>query len=169
MRKIVLLTSLAAVYLAPGVASAKLPFFGLEVAPLRPAIGEPITITMTCFDDAEHTEPGGSCMGAGGTMAWIHPLDEHGELDRDYWIEVVGHATAGGSTRARVVLTEPGGYDVLPLYRGWGYDHSPGFPHPIRIEVGGPPRPVPMALAALGIVGAAAAIGWRRRASRVTQ
>ena len=94
---------------------------------------------------------------------------ERSLLDRDDRIEVVGHATAGGSTRAEVVLPEPGGYDVLPLYRRWGYDQSPGFPHPIRIEVGGPPRPVPMALAALGIVGAVAAIGWRRRATRVTQ
>ncbi len=77
MRRIVLPIALIALLL-PAVASAKLPFFGLEVDPLRPRIGEPITLTMTCFDDAGHTEPWSSCLGAGGVMAWVHPLDEDG-------------------------------------------------------------------------------------------
>jgi hypothetical protein len=172
MRRVVVSTVLSALMVAPTVATAKLPFFGLDVHPLRPGVGQPITLTMTCFDDAEHTRPWGTCMGAGawGRMAWIHPLDDEGDLDRSDWIPVVGHSTTRGATRGRVVLDEPGAYDVLPLWRTWGPGHSPGMPSVTRIEVGERPRPVPMALAALGIVGAAAAIGCsRRQATRITR
>jgi hypothetical protein len=168
MRRLALVTSLLALSLAPAIATAKLPFFGMEVDPRLPDVGEPITLTMTCFDDAGHSVPTGSCLGAGGTMAWIHPLDEHGEFDRDDWIEVVGHATAGGSTRAKVVLTEPGGYDVLPLYRGWGYEHGRGFPRPIRLEVGRRGHPVTLAVAMLGVAAAGLVTVRRRRFRRQT-
>ena len=167
MRRLALLTFLVALCLAPSSATAKLPFMGLEVTPLHPAVGEQITLTLTCYEDEAHTRPWGSCLGASGTTAWIHPLDEHGELDREDWIEVVGHATADGSTRARVVLTEPGSYDVLPLYRGWGYDQGPGFPHPIRIEVGDAAGVIPVAAVGLGGASLAVAV-WRRRTPAVT-
>ena len=83
MRRILFLAAVVAVFAAPGLASAKLPFFGLEVEPTQTRVGEPIKITMTCFDDMAHTQPSSSCFGAGGSMAWIHPLDTHGDLDRD--------------------------------------------------------------------------------------
>ena len=163
MRKVVLLSlALMALLLAPA-ASAKLPFFGLDVHPLRPRIGEPITLTMTCYDDMDHTRPGSSCFGADSRMAWVHPLDEEGSLDRGDWIEVQGHATRGGTTRGRITLDEPGAYDVLPLWRTWGVDHGERFPAAVRIEVM-EGRFVPMALAALGVVGTwLVALAWRRR------
>jgi hypothetical protein len=168
MRRIVLLTSLVAV-LASGVASAKLPFFDLEVDPLHPTVGEPITLTMACYEDERHTRPWGSCLGAGGTMAWVHPLDDEGKHDRDDWIEVEGHPTSSGATRGTITLDEPGAYDVLSLWRTWGPDAGDGFPGVIRIEVGSPIRIVPMTLTALGLMGTAFAFtARRRRAARAT-
>lgn len=159
-------TVLLGVIVTPTIASAKLPFFELEVTPRRPAVGERITIRMTCHDDARHTVPWSACLGAGGTMAWIHPLDGGGRFDRDDWIDVVGHATRSGSTRAWIVLTEPGSYDVLPLFRRWGYDHGRGFPDPVRIEVGRRAPIVPLA-AGVGIAGAGLVVAvWRGRPGR---
>jgi len=166
MRKIALPMALMAFSLAPAVASAKLPFFGLEVDPLRPRVGEPITLTMTCYDDIDHTRPWSSCLGAGDTMAWIHPLDDEGTLDRDDWIAVEGHETSSGATRGRVTLDEPGAYDVLPLWRTWGADAGDGFPGVIRIEVRDRNRINPVALTAFGVVGTClAVVAWRRRTS----
>lgn len=163
MRKALLVSTLVALFLAPAIASAKLPYFDLEVAPLHPSLGEPITLTMTCFDDAGHTEPWSSCLGAGGVMAWVHPLDEDGSLERTDWIRVEGHRAPSGASQGTITLTEPGSYDVLPLSRGWGSDQSPGFPDPIRIEVGNRGRLVPITLAALGAAAAGLVVAARRR------
>jgi hypothetical protein len=153
-----------AVCLGYGIASAKMPFFGLEVDPLGPAVGEPITLTMTCYPDQAHTRPLSSCFGAPpwDRMAWVHPLDDEGRLDRSDWIAVEGRAIPSGATHGTVTLNEPGSYDVLPLWRTWGPDHSDGFPDAIRIEVGEPRRIVPIAVA--GVVGTLLAVAaWRRR------
>jgi hypothetical protein len=164
MRKVVLLNALMALLLAPGVASAKLPFFGLEVDPLRPYVGEPITLTMTCYDDMEHTQPGSSCFGAGSRMAWVHPLDDEGTLAQDDWIEIVGHATSSGATRGQIALQEPGAYDVLPLWRTWSAEARDGFPGIVRVEVTDGTRITPVALSAFGVVGICLAVAawWRR-------
>jgi hypothetical protein len=158
----------ALVLVAPAIASAKLPFFGLDVRPLRPDVGEPITLTMTCYEDAGHTRPWSSCLGADGPMAWVHPLDDEGRLDRDDWIEVEGYAV-DGATRGRITLTEPGTYDILPLWRGWGTDHSPGFPDPVRIEVGGRGGWRLAAGVALGIVATGLIHVGRKRRARLVQ
>jgi hypothetical protein len=165
MRRVVLLTALTALFLAPAIVSAKLPFFGLEVDPLRPRVGEPVTLTMTCYADMDHTRPWSSCFGAGGRMAWVHPLDEEGKLDRGDWIAVEGHATSSGATRGWITLDEPGAYDVMPLWRTWDTEARDGFPGSIRIEVTQGRRIIPMALAAFGVAGLAAA-AWRRRTPR---
>lgn len=167
MRRIVLPAALVVLIVTPGIASAKLPFFGLDVTPRRPSVGEPITLTMTCFHDAGHTKPLSSCLGTGGVMAWVHPLDDDDSLELTDWIPVEGHRTSEGATRGRIMLNEPGSYDVLPLWRSWGAGHSEGFPEAIRIEVG-PHRPVvPLALGAFGVAGAWLIVGgWRRRAAR---
>jgi hypothetical protein len=163
MRRIVLSTTLLMLLLTPAVASAKLPFFSLEAYPIRPDVGEPITLTMTCYEDMAHTRPWSACLGAGGRMAWVHPLDTEGELHRDDWIEVVGEATASGSTQGHVVLNEPGAYDVLPLWRGWGFDHSPGFPDPVRIEVDHGAPILSIAAVGAGVVGVWLAVAVKRR------
>jgi hypothetical protein len=164
MRKVVLLSlALMALLLAPA-ASAKLPFFGLEVHPLRPRIGEPIILTMTCYDDMGHTRPESSCFGAGSRMAWVHPLDDEGTLARDDWIEIVGHGTPSGATRGRITLQEAGAYDVLPLWRTWGAEARDAFPGAIRVEVTDGTRLTQVALSALGVVGICfAAAAWSRR------
>jgi hypothetical protein len=164
MRKVVLLPlALMALLLAPA-ASAKLPFFGLDVHPLRPRIGEPITLTMTCYDDIDHTRPWSSCMGAGSRMAWVHPLDDEGTLARDDWIEIVGRATSSGATRGRITLQEPDAYDVLPLWRTWSAEARYGFPGTIRVEVMDGTRITPLTLGAFGVVGICLAVAawWRR-------
>jgi hypothetical protein len=172
MRRVVLPTALMALLLAPAIAGAKLPFFGLDVDPIRPRVREPITLTMTCYSDEDHTRPWSSCLGAGSTMAWVHPLDEEGGLDRADWIAVEGHETSSGATRGRITLDEHGAYDILPLWRTWGADERDGFPGAIRIEVTRVGRINPMALAAFGVAGTCLAVfAWRRRTapSSVTQ
>jgi hypothetical protein len=164
MRRFVLLISLAAIWLPPAIASAKLPFFGLEVEPLHPDAGEPILLAFTWFRDQAHTQPS-SC--GGGTdrsrIAWVHPLDDDGQLDHTDWLPVMGRCTAG-ALRARIVLEEPGAYDVLPLWRSWPADAGDGFADTIRLEVGRPLRIAPLALAAFGVVGTSLAVAaWRRR------
>lgn len=166
MRRFVLSSALVAICLVPGIAWAKMFPFGLEVVPLRPVIGEPITLTMTCYRDQAHTRPTSPCYGAppSDRMAWVHPLDDEGQLDRTDWIAVKGHATRSGATRGTITLAESGAYDVLPLWRTWS-DRSggSGFPGVIRIEVGARPRIAPMAFAAFGILGTIIAIAARRR------
>lgn len=162
MRKIVL-TMVLALALMPAVASAKLPFFGLDIDPIRPDVGEPIILTMRCFEDMAHTRPRSSCFGADDRMAWVHPLDDEGRLDRDDWIMVEGHASAGGATRGRITLDEAGAYDVLPLWRTWGPDAGDGFPGVIRIEVGRQGRTVPIAVTSVGVVAFGLVVISRRR------
>jgi len=168
MRKVVLLPlALMALWLVPA-ASAKLPFFGLDVHPLRPRIGEPITLTMTCYDDMDHTRPGSSCFGAGSRMAWVHPLDDEGSLTRDDWIEIVGHATSSGATRGRITLQEPGAHDILPLWRTWGAEARDGFPGTNRVEVTDGTRVNPVALGGSCVLGICLAVTawWRRTRGR---
>lgn len=166
MRKFVFSSVLVGLCLAPGIVWAKVFPFDLAVDPLRPAVGEPVTLTLTCYRDVAHTRPTSSCYGAPpwDRMAWIHPLDEGGQLDRTDWIAVKGHATRSGATRGTITLAEPGAYDVLPLWRTWS-DRSDGggFPGVIRVEVGESPGAAPMAVAAIGILGAIFAIVVRRR------
>lgn len=119
MKKSVLLLAFLPVLLG-GVASAKLPPFSFEATPTHPRVGEPITLTMRCFEDVAHTEPWPSCFGQGGRMAWVHPLDLEGTLTHSDWIAVEGHASASGATVGTIVLSEPGAYVVKPLWRGWG-------------------------------------------------
>ena len=164
MRRITLFAVLLAVLGTPTAAAAKLPFFGLDVAPLRPRVGEPITITMTCYEDADRTQASPSCFGAGDSMAWVHPLDREGSLDQQDWLAVAGRATSAGTVRGTLVLAEPGSYDVLPLWRTWTHGHSRGFPDPIRIEVVGDPPILAIGAAASGLLGfLVAAVAWRRR------
>ena len=142
MRRSVLLLVLALPVLFGGVASAKLPPFSFRATPAHPRAGEDITLTMQCFEDVAHTQPWPSCFGQGrGQMAWVHPLDLEGSLERSDWIAVEGHASASGATVGTIVLSEPGAYVVRPLWRGWGgpmdapYEMGRGYPNPIRLEV----------------------------------
>jgi hypothetical protein len=157
--------ALIAVCSVPGVASAKLPYFDLVVTPTRPDVGERVTITMRCFDDAAHTEPWSVCFGSWDHTAWVHPLDTDGELDRSDWIPIAGHPTPNRAGRGHITLDEPGAYDVLPLYRTWRRDPTGMFPDPVRIEVGRRAPIVPIAAAGLGLVGTGLAVAWRRRAA----
>jgi hypothetical protein len=165
MRKILLATASVALCLMPSLAFAKLPYFGLDVEPTRPGVGDPITITMTCYHDEDHSMPMSSCLGGEGVMAWVHPLDDVGELDRSDWIAVPGHPTSSGASSGRITLDEAGSYDVLPLWRNWSTWHIDGFPRVIRIEVTPRARSVPWVIAAVGIAGAWAGVATRRRRS----
>ena len=163
MRKIALFTPLIVLCLAPTMASAKLPYFGLDVHPLDPSVGEPITVTLTCYADRDHVVARSSCFGDHGVMAWVHPLDDEGEIDRSDWIPVLGHPTSSGASRGSITIPEPGAYDVLPLWRRWGPEHSDGFPDPIRLEVRGGPGIAPIAATLLAVLGMSLVAAARRR------
>lgn len=138
MRKALVLLASALPLVLAEVASAKLPPFSFAATPGSPRVGEPIALTLRCFEDVEHTRPWPACFGDAATMAWVHPLDDEGALDRHDWISVEGRATRSGATRGTVVLSEPGVYLITPLWRSWGgEEHAPGFPDAIRLEVVG--------------------------------
>jgi hypothetical protein len=169
MRRTLFVAAVIALCTAPGLALAKLPFFGLEAEPTHARIGEPITITMTCFEDQEHTRAQPTCFGAGDSMAWVHPLDDDGTFDRSDWIPVAGQQTVTGRIQGQIVLNEPGAYDVVPLWRTWRGGQSRGFPDPIRIEVGGDARFAMIVAAAIGFVSLSSfALSRRRRAESST-
>lgn len=169
---VVLLAWLVPLVLAE-VASAKLPPFSFEATPASPRVGQPITLTMRCFEDVEHTRPWPACFGHQGTMAWVHPLDDQGALDRRDWIAVEGRATSSGATRGTVVLSEPGPYLIAPLWRSWaGGGHAPGFPDAIRLVVVGdapPSSTASMLVSTAALTAPALLLGLmlaRRRAAR---
>jgi hypothetical protein len=142
MRRSVVLLAFVLPVILGGIASAKLPPFSFEATSGHPLVGEPIRLTMRCFEDVAHTKPWPSCFGqGGGHMAWVHPLDFEGSLERSDWIAVEGRASASGATVGTVVLSEPGVYVIRPLWRGWGgtmddpIEMGRGYPNPIRLEV----------------------------------
>jgi hypothetical protein len=112
---------------------------------------------MTCYEGPDHVQASSSCVGAGDSMAWVHPLDREGSLDLGDWLPVAGRQTPDGAIRGTIALAEPGSYDVLPLWRGWGYDHGRGFPDPIRIDVGNEGGPLVLGVAAAGVAAAGVA------------
>jgi hypothetical protein len=158
-----MLFALVGLSLIPTVALAKLPFFGLEVTPLDPNVGEQITVDLTWFRDEGHTQPSSCGRGSERSrIAWVHPLDEDGQLDRTDWLLVAGRCTASGAIRGRIVLDERGAYDVLPLWRSWPVDAGQGFADTIRIEVGGHAALVPIA-ATIGVAAILSAVALRTR------
>jgi hypothetical protein len=166
VRKAILALAVAVAVAAPQPAAAKLPYMSVAISPSDPAVGQRIVVTLRCFGDQEHTQQWRSCLGDGATLAWIHPLDSEGDLDRHDWLRVVGHNTPSGATRGFVTLDEPGPYVVRPLWKFWRRS-SPGFPHPIRFEVHRQTSPVPVVALTITAVGLGVAILSRRRRRRV--
>lgn len=164
IRRAVVLVAVLLAVAVPQPAAAKLPFFSLEMAPQKPAVGQRIVITMRCWDDPEHTGAWSSCLGAGGTMAWVHPLDSEGELDRHDWIVVSGLEAPSGATVGRLTLSEPGPYLLTPLWRDWRRGGR-GFPDAIRFEVAdrSPRTPIPAVVASVIVLGVVLLARRRRR------
>jgi hypothetical protein len=156
MRKLVLTCALLLVVGSP--AGAKLPYFSLEMRPSSPEVGERVVVAMRCYEDAEHTRPWSTCLGARGTMAWVHPFDTEGALRNDDWIEVRGHRTDSGAVRGTFELQEPGAYELKPLFRDW--EGGGGFPRPIRFEVRG--GSVGVVIAGLGAIAFLGLLALRR-------
>jgi hypothetical protein len=177
MRRSVFVIVCAAMLSVGSSASAKLPPFSFVAEPTAVRAGEPITLTMRCFEDTEHTRPWPSCFGVRDTMAWVHPLDDEGSLTSDDWIAVRGHATDSGATQGRLVLAEPGRYRVTPLWKTWRGDgltrtwrpgpRDAGFPDPIILQVTGDQSVAPLGIAMGGgaaVVAVLATIAIRRAA-----
>jgi hypothetical protein len=154
----------------PRPAAAKLPFLSVDVAPRSPAVGERMVVTMRCWRDPEHTRAWPSCLGAGGTMAWVHPLDSEGRLDRHDWLVVTGFEGRSGATVGSFTLAEPGPYLLTPLWRDWRRGGR-GFPDAIRFHVDGDPSRLPIAVvAALAVLVAdVARRRWRRGTGKTTR
>jgi hypothetical protein len=124
MRKMLVVLAWLLPLVLVDAASAKLPPFIFEATPTSPRVGEPIMLTLRCFEDVDHTRPWPACFGDQATMAWVHPLDNEGALDRHDWIAIEGRATPSGATRGTVVLSEPGPYLITPLWRSWAGEES---------------------------------------------
>jgi len=140
----------------PRPATAKLPYFSMKIAPADPAVGARVVVTMRCWEDERHTRPWTDCMGAGSTMAWLHPLDLEGDLDRRDWIPVRGHRAQSGATRGSFTVLEPGLYVLRPLWKSWRAGGH-GFARPVQFLVPHPPF-----LASIGSAAVRAfAIAWR--------
>ncbi len=164
MRKLVVLCAVTIAVAIPQPAAAKLPFFSLEMAPNSPRVGQPIVVTMRCWEDVAQSRPWTSCLGAEGTMAWIHPLDSSGDLNRHDWIAIDGDETASGGTEGRIALGEPGPYLLTPLWRDWR-NGGRGFGRAIRFDVDSDQSPLPAVAIAAGSAVVLGMAGWilRRR------
>ena len=168
MRKGLLVLAVVLFAAGPRPAAAKLPFMSLTISPQDPHVGERIVVTLRCWGDQQHTHPWTSCLGEGGTLAWIHPLDSEGDLDRHDWLRMVGHNTMSGAARGIVILGEPGPYFLRPLWKFWRRSH-PGFPGPIRFDVHDSPSPTPLIVVTATAFALGLAILARRRRVLVTR
>jgi hypothetical protein len=117
-------------------ALAKFPYFTLEVETTVPVQGEPITLTVRTYEDAQHTvsadwfpgAPGGllAMIPADGVAAGAHPIPVH--LKKD------GPGTYSGF----VIIDRPGRWILraFPDRSGWATTElSAGYPSDIALEV----------------------------------
>jgi hypothetical protein len=102
-------------------------------------------------------------------MAWVHPLDSEGRLDRHDWLVVTGFEARSGATVGSFTLAEPGPYLLTPLWREWRHGGR-GFPDAIQFHVHGDSSRLPIAVVAAStvLVAAVARRRWRRGTGKAT-
>jgi hypothetical protein len=167
-------TLLVATIAALGVASpalAKMPYFTIEVDTTAPSQGEPITLTVRLFADAQHTSPTDWPDRALSGLLAIMPADGVAAEARSMPVPLkkIGPGTYVGS----VVIHQAGRWILrtFPDRSGWGTSElAPGYPSDIVLQVAepGPPLPVvaAIALALAGIAGLATIV-FRRNLRRL--
>lgn len=156
---------LALVLAAP--AAAKMPYFSVEVDPARPNAGEPITVTVRFWDDAEHTQP--ATWGPQGRIDDLLAFVPADGTSRE-WVFVPLQSVDTTTMRGTVTLPSDGKWTLTPWPRAPEQPAVPGYPAPLTVDV----RPTfdPAPAATLGVLGvgwsAAALVAFRRRRARHT-
>ena len=125
-----LILGLAAAFLvAVGPASAKVPFFSVEVSPPDPTDGDVVLVTVLMWDDASHTQP---------ATSWHEPaiaglLEFHGNASR---VPITLHWLDDATYRAEVTLAA-GNWRLVAFPLGVARAAVPGegYPTPVRLTV----------------------------------
>lgn len=155
-----LVGAIAVGVLTAGIAAAKFPYFSVELDPPSPGAGEPVTITVRLWEDAEHTKP----------ATWYPmegPVEDLIEFHGDAGRMPVTLTPAGvAEYRAEVVLSE-GDWQLVAFLYGRGALDVPaeGYPSSLTVSVASPRADVAaMGLAAAAVLALAipAMLGLRR-------
>lgn len=121
------------IFASAAPAAAKMPYFSVELDPAQPAAGEPITVTVRTWADAEHSQPDGFTYE--GTLTEVVEFQRRG-------------AGTGVLVPVPLRMVEPNlfrGDVTLPVgeWRLWAFPHGrgadsdfgPGYPSPIDVVV----------------------------------
>lgn len=117
---------------AAGLVAAKFPYFSVELQPAEPQPGEPITVTVRTWADADHSQPDG--LTYEGTLTDLIEFQRTGAGGGPALVPVELQMLEPGVFHAQVSL--PAGEWQLvafPHGRGAGSDFGPGYPEPMSI------------------------------------
>lgn len=132
-------------------ATAKMPYFNVEIAPTEPVAGQPVVITVRTWADVAHTVP-----------APFEARDLHGLLvirPRNGASSSIGvplHAREPGEFQGTVVVPTAGEWTLMafPDRSGWSSPEiMPGYPDTIAFSVRAETDVVSLILAIAGIAG----------------
>jgi hypothetical protein len=160
-----ILGSVAALLLAVGPVTAKIPYFSIEVSPTDPVDGDAVVIVVRMWDDPAHSQP--ATWSPGPTVDGL--LEVQGAGGR---VPVTLVQLDKVTYRAEVTLSA-GTWQIVPFP---DLNGGVGAPHPrptitVGVPVAGSPSSAAPGIAAggaLGVVAVALLFGWplRRRMKR---
>lgn len=153
-----LLASATAFVLGAGIAAAKFNYFSVQLNPPSPRAGEPFTVTVRLWDDAEHTQP--------STWWPAGPLEDLIEFRGDAGIVPVALTPfAAGEYRTEVILPA-GDWLLVPFPETDGVvpgDLPAGYPEPLSVTVTSPIDLAPLGIVAVASLSVLALSQVRRR------
>jgi hypothetical protein len=134
-----LLVALVAVLAIATPVLAKMPYFTVELDTTAPVKGEPITVTVRLFADAQHALPTDWPDPALAGLIAIMPADRVAGQPRSLPVHL--NKIGPGTYVGQVVIDRPGRWSlrVFPDRSGWGTSElPPGYPSDIELEVRAP-------------------------------
>lgn len=162
--KSLVLGSVAALFVAVGSVSGKVPYFSIDVTPAEPRVGDTVIVVVRMWDDARHTVP---------ATWWPEPtveglLEARGPAGR---VPITLSRVDAATYRAEITLSE-GTWRLVPFPRAGGGTvvgaAAEGYPAPMTVTVTSPASAVSTPLLAAGIAFVAVAVvaAWRLSPAR---
>jgi hypothetical protein len=136
--------------------AAKMPYFSVEVNPAQPIAGEPVTVTVRFWDDAEQRQP--------ATWAPHEPTDDLLAFvpaggTASNWVFVPLERVATSVMVGTVTLPHDGEWTLTPWPRTPELPAVAGYPAATTFHVEAPFNPVPGAAAGMLGMASVAALG----------
>ena len=129
-----LVASAFLVLASAGSAVAKFPYFSVELDPAAPRPGEPITVTVRTWADADHSQPSG--LTYEGILADLIQFRRTDAVSRPARVPVQLQMVEPDVFRGRVTLAA-GEWTLVAFPHGRGAlgDFGPGYPQPMSVVV----------------------------------